>query len=38
MLLLSEALKRLLANEQPLNASAFTQGQRKALEQEAIWL
>jgi hypothetical protein len=36
MSLLSEALKRLLAQEQPLNASDFTQGQRKALEQFAL--
>ena len=36
MSLLSEALKRLLANDQPLNASDFTQGQRKALEQFAL--
>lgn len=36
MSLLSEALKRLLVQEQPLNASAFTQSQRKALEQFAL--
>jgi hypothetical protein len=36
MSILSEALKRLLANEQALNASDFTQSQRKALEQFAL--
>jgi hypothetical protein len=36
MSLLTDALKRLLAQEQPLIASAFTQSQRKALEQFAL--
>jgi hypothetical protein len=35
MAVLSEALRRLLASEQALNASDFTQGQRKQLEQFA---
>ena len=35
MTILSEALKRLLASDQPLNASAFTPSQRKHLEQFA---